>query len=152
MNESAVAGTANEKRYSGMTTEELAEAPTVYRDGLLDGKTVVISGGGSGMGRAMAFLSARLGPNVVLCGRRAERLAKVKDDSRRLVGKEISFTPLSIRDAEVLESFIESAFNRFGPISVLINSAVGSSPRVRSTSRARAGKPSSTPTSTAPSG
>ena len=65
--------------HTGMTLEELANAPTVYREGLLDGKTAVISGGGSGMGRAMAVLFARLGANVVICGRREEKLIEVKD-------------------------------------------------------------------------
>ena len=41
--------------YGGMSIEELATASTVYRQDLLDGQTIVISGAGTGMGRAMAF-------------------------------------------------------------------------------------------------
>ena len=111
--------------YSGMTPEELAKAPTVYRDGLLEGQTAVISGAGSGMGRAMAFLFARLGANVVICGRREAKLAETRDAIKQHVGRDIAYTPMSIRDADRVEAFMEDAFDRFGPISVLINSAGG---------------------------
>ncbi|MEM9169380.1 MAG: SDR family oxidoreductase [Pseudomonadota bacterium] len=108
-----------------MTLEELSNAPTVYRDGLLDGKTAVISGGGSGMGRAMAVLFARLGANVVICGRREEKLAEVRDGIKNHVGREISYKPLTIRDADSVDIFMEETFKKFGAIDVLINSAGG---------------------------
>lgn len=111
--------------FAGMSAEELAQAPTVYRDDLLAGQTAVISGAGSGMGRAMAFLFARLGANVVICGRREEKLAETQEGVKRLVGRDISYTPLSIRDADAVERFLKETFDRFGPISTLINSAGG---------------------------
>lgn len=111
--------------FSGMTLEELAKAPTVYRDGLLEGYTTVISGGGSGMGRAMAVLFARLGANVVICGRREEKLAEVRDGIKKFVGRDISYKPLTIRDADSVDIFMEETFKKFGQIDVLINSAGG---------------------------
>lgn len=111
--------------YSGMTLEELANAPTVYKDGLLDGQTAVISGGGSGMGRAMAVLFARLGANVVICGRREEKLADVRDGIKKFVGREITYKPITIRDADSVDIFMEETFKKFGAIDVLINSAGG---------------------------
>lgn len=111
--------------YSGMTMEQLAEAPTVYKDGLLDGQTAVISGGGSGMGRAMAVLFARLGANVVICGRREEKLAGVRDGIKKYVGAEITYKPITIRDADSVDIFMEETFKKFGAIDVLINSAGG---------------------------
>ena len=111
--------------YSGMTLKELAEAPTVYRDGLLDGKTAVISGAGSGMGRAMAVLFSRLGANVVICGRREEKLVAVRDGIKEYVGREITYKPLTIRDADSVDIFMGETFKKFGPIDVLINSAGG---------------------------
>jgi NAD(P)-dependent dehydrogenase (short-subunit alcohol dehydrogenase family) len=111
--------------YSGMTLEELAKAPTVYKDDLLDGQTAVISGGGSGMGRAMAVLFARLGANVVICGRREEKLAEVRDGIKTFAGRDISYKPLTIRDADSVDIFMEETFKKFGPIDVLINSAGG---------------------------
>lgn len=111
--------------YSGMTAEQLATAPTVYRPDLLAGATVVISGGGSGMGRAMAFLFARLGARVVICGRREEKLAEVQSEIARLVGRTIDYSALTIRDPERVEAFMERTFSELGPIDVLINSAGG---------------------------
>ena len=111
--------------YSGMTLEDLANAPTVYKDNLLDGQTAVISGGGSGMGRAMAVLFSRLGANVVICGRREEKLAEVRDGVKRFVGRDITYKPLTIRDADSVDIFMEETFKKFGSIDVLINSAGG---------------------------
>ncbi len=111
--------------FSEMTPAELAAAPTVYRDGLMEGQTALISGAGSGMGRAMAFLFARLGANVAICGRREEKLAETRDGIKAHIGRDIAYTPMSIRDPARVEAFMEDAFDRFGPISVLINSAGG---------------------------
>lgn len=115
--------------FSEMNAEELAHAPTVYRDGLLEGRTAVISGAGSGMGRAMAYLFARLGANVVICGRREAKLAETRDGIKEHVGRDIAYTPMSIRDADRVEEFMENAFQRFGSIDVLINSAGGQYPQ-----------------------
>ncbi len=111
--------------FSGMTLEELAAAPTVYRDDLLNGQTAIISGAGSGMGRASAFLFARLGAKVVICGRREEKLLETKEAISRLCGKEIFHASLSIRDADQVEAFVADVFDRHGAPSVLVNSAGG---------------------------
>ena len=111
--------------YGGMSIEELATASTVYREDLLDGQTIVISGAGTGMGRAMAFLAARLGAKVVICGRREEKLKEVKDGIKQHVGRDIEYALVNIRDPENVESFITDIFNRHGTIHALINSAGG---------------------------
>ena len=111
--------------YGGMSIEELATASTVYRTDLLTGQTIVISGAGTGMGRAMAFLAARLGANVVICGRREEKLQEVKDGIKQHVGSDIEYAQVNIRDPENVESFITDIFDRHGTIHALINSAGG---------------------------
>ena len=111
--------------YGGMSVEELATASTVYRADLLTGQTIVISGAGTGMGRAMAFLAARLGANVVICGRREEKLQEVKDGIRQHVGRDIEYAQVNIRDPENVENFITDIFDRHGTINALINSAGG---------------------------
>jgi shikimate 5-dehydrogenase len=58
----------------GITDEELATRPLVFRDDLLAGQTFLVSGGGSGFGRAIAYVCARLGADVMVCGRRQEKL------------------------------------------------------------------------------
>ncbi|MGF1544926.1 MAG: SDR family oxidoreductase [Parvularculaceae bacterium] len=108
-----------------MTLDDMARAPPVYRDDLFAGRTVVVSGGGSGMGRAMAMLFARLGANVVICGRRAEKLVETCDGIKRHTGREASYMALTIRDPEMVEAFVADVFERHGPIHTLVNSAGG---------------------------
>ncbi|MBC6412158.1 MAG: SDR family NAD(P)-dependent oxidoreductase, partial [Hyphomonadaceae bacterium] len=111
--------------YSGMTMQELSAMETVYRPGLFDGKVVMVTGAGSGMGRAMAFLFARLGARVVICGRREERLKETRDGIKRLCDRDMDYTPLNIRDADGVKNFISGTFDKYGAVDVLINSAGG---------------------------
>src|ERR1700739_4240445 len=60
----------------GMTDAELAVWPLSFRDDALAGQVCVVSGGGSGMGRAIAYVLTRLGAQGVICGRRPEMLGE----------------------------------------------------------------------------
>lgn len=117
-------GTTSEG-YAGMTLAELAGHETVFRPDLLEGKTVVISGGGSGMGRAMAMLTARLGANVVICGRREEKLKEVTDAISEHTGRQAHYRAMTIRDPDSVDALMAEVFETFGTVDVLINSAGG---------------------------
>jgi citronellol/citronellal dehydrogenase len=116
-------------RIWGLQPEDLATRPTVYRDDLFDGQVFVVSGGGSGMGRATAFLIARLGGQVMICGRNEEKLATAAADAKRLIGKDIAYQAMTIRDPEQVDAFAEAAFARFGRVDTLVNSAGGQFPQ-----------------------
>ena len=116
-------------RQWGLTPEELAARPTVFRDGLFDGQAFVVSGGGSGMGRATAFLAARLGAEVMICGRDAAKLARAADDAERLLGRTLHCRAMTIRDPEQVAALADEAFDRFGRVDVLVNSAGGQFPQ-----------------------
>lgn len=116
-------------RAYGFDPEQLATMPTVYRPDLFSGQTFLISGGGSGMGRATAFLTARLGANVMICGRNEEKLAAAADDIKRLVGREIAWKAMTIRDPDQVNATIDEAFERFGRVDTLVNSAGGQFPQ-----------------------
>src|SRR3546814_11222903 len=57
----------------GLTEDDLASRETVFRDDLLSGQRRLLPGGGSGMGKAAAFLSVRLGALVPICGLAREK-------------------------------------------------------------------------------
>ena len=92
---------------------ELAERPLSFAPGLLRGKVVVVSGGGSGIGRATAWMAVRLGASVVVCGRTEDKLLAVAD---------------AMRDARV-ERAIHNIWERHGRIDLLVNSAGGQFPQ-----------------------
>ncbi len=113
----------------GFTNEELAKHPTVYRDDLLKDQTIIISGGGSGMGKAMAFLATRLGANVVLCGRTSAKLEEAHSAIEQLVGRRPMVVPMSIREPDQVEAMLDAVLERHGRIDTLINNAGGQFPQ-----------------------
>ncbi len=113
----------------GFTNEELAAHPTVYRDDLMKDQTVIITGGGTGMGKAMAFLAARLGANVVLCGRTATKLEEAQAAIEQLVGRLAMVVPMSIRDPDQVEAMLDAVLDHYGRIDTLINNAGGQFPQ-----------------------
>ena len=108
--------------------EELAALPTSLANGLLSGRVVVISGGGSGIGRATAWLAARLGAQVVICGRNPEKLAQT---SEAIVegGLRSESATLDIRARGSVDALFDDVFNRHGRVDLLVNSAGGQFPQ-----------------------
>jgi NAD(P)-dependent dehydrogenase (short-subunit alcohol dehydrogenase family) len=118
-----------EPRDWGFTDEELSQHPTVFRPDLLRGKVYLVSGGGSGMGRGMAYLLARLGADVMICGRRAEKLEQTAAGIRQHVGREIATYAMTIRDPEQVEALVAQTYERFGRLDTLVNNGGGQFPQ-----------------------
>src|SRR5688572_15747924 len=102
----------------------LWRAPTVYRPGLVKGKTVLVSGGGSGIGRATALLFARLGANVVICGRTAEKLEAVAAFARGKKARMLA-VPANVREPDQVSALFDRVREEFGTLDVLVNNAGG---------------------------
>jgi citronellol/citronellal dehydrogenase len=119
--------TDNTPRY-GFTDDELAAQETAFRDGLFAGKVALVSGGATGLGKAIAFLYARLGATIVLCGRSEEKLAAGKAALARY-DVDVMTQAMTIRDAEQVEALFDSAQDRFGGIDILVNNAGGQFPQ-----------------------
>jgi citronellol/citronellal dehydrogenase len=96
----------------------------IFAPGLLDGRVCLVSGAGTGLGRATAFELAALGATVVGCGRRPEPLeetaAMIADSGGRA-----DAVPTDIRDAEAVAGLIDGTLERHGRLDVLVNNAGG---------------------------
>jgi citronellol/citronellal dehydrogenase len=107
-----------------LTDEALATMPLSFRDGYFDGSAAIITGGGRGIGRALAFQFVRLGAKVALFGRNAERLQATADALQR-IGGEVFTAAGSIREPHEVNAFIDAAAERFGGLDILVNNAGG---------------------------
>jgi citronellol/citronellal dehydrogenase len=96
----------------------------IFRDGLLEGRVIAISGAGSGLGRATALEMVRLGATVIGCGRRAEPLEETAALAEGLPGS-FEFRDLDIRDDEGVDAFFEGLLERHGRLDTLVNNAGG---------------------------
>ena len=91
---------------------------------MLTGKTIIITGGSSGMGLGMAKQFVQEGANVVITGRDAERLANAKADILAL-GSTIETFQMDVREPEHVQAMVDFTVGKFGRIDRLVNNAAG---------------------------
>jgi len=88
------------------------------------GSVVLITGGGTGIGRATALEFARTGARVAICGRRPEPLETVRQELDR-AGAECLAAPCDVREPDQVAAMLDVVLERFGAIDVLVNNAGG---------------------------
>ncbi len=91
---------------------------------LLAGQTILITGGGTGLGRAMALRFAGLGAKVGICGRRPDPLAATVADIRAAGGTAAS-AMCDVRDPVSVKMMVDSLEAELGPLTGLVNNAAG---------------------------
>ena len=91
----------------------------------LSGKVAIITGGGRGIGRAVALKLANCGAKVVLAARTAEQLAGVVEEIKAGGGEAVA-QPTDLMLSEQISALVEAAMNAFGRIDILINNAARS--------------------------
>jgi NAD(P)-dependent dehydrogenase (short-subunit alcohol dehydrogenase family) len=108
----------------------VSETRSIFASGLFDGQTVLVTGGGSGIGLATARELAHIGASVAIAGRKIEKidagLGVLRGDGvpeERLLGG-----TCDIREPEQVAAFVGSVLDRFGRIDVLVNNAGGQFP------------------------
>jgi citronellol/citronellal dehydrogenase len=97
---------------------------SIFRDGLFDDKVIVVSGGGTGIGRAIARELASLGTTVVICSRSLEHLEPTRAEIEAAGGK-VTALPCNIRDPEAVSAFFAKVAQRHGHVDGLVNNAGG---------------------------
>ncbi|MEC9474654.1 MAG: SDR family oxidoreductase [Candidatus Neomarinimicrobiota bacterium] len=96
----------------------------MFDKGLLKGKNIIVTGGGTGLGKSMATRFAELGANLVITSRREDVINDAAKELRKLKGKVIAI-PCDVRDPDQVESMVEQTVKSLGSIDILLNNAAG---------------------------
>ena len=96
----------------------------MFQKDLLLNQRILITGGGTGLGKASAQRFLELGGEVYICGRRAEILTATERELRERTSGRIHSHPCDVRDAGAVEKLIDTIWQQ-GPLDVLMNNAAG---------------------------
>lgn len=106
----------------------------MLRDGALKGKTILVTGGATGLGKSMAKYFLDLGANVIIASRKIENLEKAAKE----LGGNILPLACDVRKYEEIETVLKAGIEKFGQVNALVNNAAGNfiSPTERLSNRA----------------
>ena len=105
-----------------------AEDPlAVFAPALFRGKTALVTGGGRGIGKAIAMAFARCGANVIIASRKLENLTPTKAEIEA-TGAACLAVPTNIRETEQVDALVRKSVERFGAVDCLVNNAGGQFP------------------------
>ncbi len=96
----------------------------MFEAGLLAGKKILVTGGGTGLGAAMGERFSELGAELVICGRRREILDETARRMGERTGGKVTAIQCDVRDPERVEAMMDEIW-RSGPLAVLVNNAAG---------------------------
>ena len=96
----------------------------MFKDNILEGKKILVTGGGTGLGKEMSEHYIQHGADVVICGRRESVLADTAEEFKEKYGSTVRFQALDIRSAQDVDDFIDTIFQE-GPLHGLVNNAAG---------------------------
>ena len=110
----------------------------MFKQGAFKGKTIVITGGGTGLGKSMGKYLLELGANLVITSRKKEVLEKTAAELELQTGGQVLAVACDVRKYEEIENVLREAENRFGQIHGVVNNAAGNfiSPTERLSHRA----------------
>lgn len=97
---------------------------TMFRADLLKGKRILVTGGGTGLGKEMADEYAKLGAELYICGRRGSVLQETADEISKTRNAKVTPLECDIRVADAVEDLMTRIFNE-GPLDGLVNNAAG---------------------------
>ena len=94
----------------------------MFRSDLLKGKRILITGGGTGLGKSIGRRYLELGAELAICGRRPEVLTAAADELHAATGGPVATFQCDVRKAESVEAMMEQIWQT-GPLDVLVNNA-----------------------------
>lgn len=94
----------------------------VFRDDVLSGKSILVTGGGGGLGREIAHSLAAKGATVHICGRRAAMLEEAAAQIAAATGSTVLAHVCDIRDADSVDAMMDAIW-AYGPLTGLVNNA-----------------------------
>ncbi len=97
----------------------------MLRDGALKGKTIVVTGGGSGLGKAMSKYFMELGANVAITSRNLDKLKATADELEQETNGTCLPLQCDVRNYDEVEAMLKGAVDKFGKVDVLLNNAAG---------------------------
>lgn len=97
----------------------------MLRDNALKGKTIVVTGGGSGLGKSMSTYFLELGANVVITSRNLEKLQNTAKEMEAATGGKVLSVACDVRNYDEVEAMVKASVDTFGQVDVLLNNAAG---------------------------
>ncbi|MGB7843457.1 MAG: SDR family oxidoreductase [Salinimicrobium sp.] len=97
----------------------------MLRDDALKGKNIVVTGGGSGLGKAMTKYFLELGANVAITSRNLEKLQNTAKELEQETGGKCLPVQCDVRHYEQVEKMLQQTLDEFGTVDILLNNAAG---------------------------
>ena len=110
----------------------------MLKENSLNGKTIVVTGGGSGLGKSMSEYLLSLGANIVITSRREDLLKKVANNMMKEFGGKVLPITCDVRNPDLVSKVIDESYSEFKKVDCLLNNAAGNfiSPTERLSTRA----------------
>lgn len=97
----------------------------MLREDAMKGRTIVITGGGTGLGKAMGTYLLQLGANLVITSRKLEVLEKTAREMEQETGGQVLAVSCDVREYDQVERVLAESLRRFGRVDALLNNAAG---------------------------
>lgn len=97
----------------------------MLRDDALSGKTIIVTGGGTGLGRAMSTYFLKIGANVVITSRKLDVLQKAATEMEAETGGTVLPLQCDVRNPDEIDTVLKTSLDKFGEVSGLLNNAAG---------------------------
>src|SRR5580704_12380512 len=110
----------------------------MLKEGSFKDKTIIITGGGTGLGKSMGRYFLQLGANVVITSRKLEVLQATADELMKETGGQVLAVQCDVRNYADVEKMLAASIEKFGKVDTLLNNAAGNfiSPTERLSARA----------------